>query len=60
MGSDSVDSLALSGLRVLDLSDETGHLAGRILADLGAEVLKLEPPGGAPTAERPVEGAIER
>src|SRR5262245_47628879 len=38
--------LALSGLRVLDLTDETGQLAGRILADLGAEVLKVEPPGG--------------
>jgi crotonobetainyl-CoA:carnitine CoA-transferase CaiB-like acyl-CoA transferase len=47
-----MDTLALSGLRVLDLSDETGHLAGRILADLGAEVLKLEPPGGDPTRQR--------
>ncbi|MBX3025896.1 CoA transferase [bacterium] len=40
------ESLALSGLRVVDLTDESGHLAGRILADLGAEVLKVEPPGG--------------
>ena len=40
------ESLALTGLRVVDLTDETGHLAGRILADLGAEVLKIEPPGG--------------
>lgn len=39
-------SLALTGLRVVDLTDETGHLAGRILADLGAEVLKVEPPDG--------------
>ena len=37
---------ALDGLRVLDLSDESGHLAGRILADLGADVLKIEPPSG--------------
>ena len=37
---------ALTGLRVLDLTDESGHLAGRILADLGAQVLKIEPPGG--------------
>src|SRR5215831_17969715 len=42
------NDLALTGLRVLDLTDETGHLAGRILADLGAEVLKIEPPGGDP------------
>ncbi len=37
---------AWRGLRVVDLTDESGHLAGRILADLGAEVLKIEPPGG--------------
>ncbi len=43
---------ALSGLRVLDLSDESGHLAGRILADLGADVLKIEPPGGDPSRQR--------
>jgi crotonobetainyl-CoA:carnitine CoA-transferase CaiB-like acyl-CoA transferase len=36
----------LEGLRVLDLTEESGHLAGRILADLGAEVIKVEPPGG--------------
>jgi crotonobetainyl-CoA:carnitine CoA-transferase CaiB-like acyl-CoA transferase len=35
-------------LRVLDLADETGSLCGRILADLGADVLKVEPPGGDP------------
>ena len=38
----------LSNYRVLDLSDERGHLAGRILADLGADVIKVEPPGGDP------------
>lgn len=43
---------ALTGLRVLDLSEEAGHLAGRILADLGAEVLKIEPPGGDPLRKR--------
>jgi benzylsuccinate CoA-transferase BbsE subunit len=42
----SFDERALDGLRVLDLTDESAHLVGRILADLGADVLKLEPPGG--------------
>src|SRR5262245_15548257 len=37
---------ALTGLKVLDLSDGPGQLTGRILAELGAEVLKIEPPGG--------------
>jgi crotonobetainyl-CoA:carnitine CoA-transferase CaiB-like acyl-CoA transferase len=36
----------LNGIRVLDLTDEPGHLAGKILADLGAEVTKVEPPTG--------------
>lgn len=44
--------LALTGLRVVDLTDESGHLAARILADLGAEVLKIEPPGGDATRWR--------
>ena len=33
-------------MRVLDLSDEKGWLCGRVLADLGAYVIKVEPPGG--------------
>lgn len=36
----------LSGIRVLDLSGESGFLAGKILGDLGADVVKIEPPGG--------------
>jgi len=37
----------LEGLRVLDLSDEKGELCGRLLGDLGADVLKIESPAGA-------------
>lgn len=37
----------LRGLRVLDLSLwQPGHTATQLLADLGADVLKIEPPGG--------------
>jgi crotonobetainyl-CoA:carnitine CoA-transferase CaiB-like acyl-CoA transferase len=38
----------LTGLRVLDVGGAESDLVGRILADLGAEVLKIEPAGGAP------------
>ncbi len=37
---------ALADLRVLDLSTPLAEATGRILADLGAEVIKVEPPGG--------------
>jgi crotonobetainyl-CoA:carnitine CoA-transferase CaiB-like acyl-CoA transferase len=36
----------LAGLRVVDLADEKGELCGRLLADLGADVIRLEPPRG--------------
>ena len=38
----------LSPYRVLDLSNERGLLAGQILADLGADTILVEPPGGSP------------
>jgi len=41
------DSL-LPGCRVLDLADEKGFLCGRILGDMGADVIKVERPGGDP------------
>ncbi|MDH3678334.1 MAG: CoA transferase [Acidimicrobiia bacterium] len=37
----------LSPYRVLDLTDERGHLCGYILGALGAEVIAVEPPGGS-------------
>jgi crotonobetainyl-CoA:carnitine CoA-transferase CaiB-like acyl-CoA transferase len=41
------DEGLLSPYRVLDLTDEHGILCGKILADLGADVIQIEPPGGS-------------
>lgn len=38
----------LSPYQVLDLTNERGLLCGQILGDLGADVIKIEPPGGSP------------
>ena len=38
----------LAPYRVLDLTDARGLLCGKILADLGADVVQVEPPGGSP------------
>ena len=37
----------IRGVRVLDIANARAELAGRILADLGADVIKVEPPGGS-------------
>ena len=37
----------LSPYRVIDLTDEGGLLCGQLLADLGADVIQVEPPGGS-------------
>ena len=37
---------ALQGVRVVDLGGERGAFCGKLLADMGADVIKVEPPGG--------------
>jgi len=39
---------ALSGLRALDLTSEFGFFCGKILAQFGVDVIKIERPGGDP------------
>lgn len=39
---------ALAPYRVVDLTTERAWMTGRMLADLGADVVKVEPPGGDP------------
>jgi crotonobetainyl-CoA:carnitine CoA-transferase CaiB-like acyl-CoA transferase len=39
----------LAGLRVIEYSDETAEYCGLVLMGLGAEVIKVEPPGGGPS-----------
>jgi crotonobetainyl-CoA:carnitine CoA-transferase CaiB-like acyl-CoA transferase len=44
----SVGHLLLDEVRVVDLGDAVGEAASRLLADLGADTVKVEPPGGSP------------
>ena len=43
---------ALRNCRVLDLTEGGFNWCGKVLADLGADVIKVEPPGGSPTRDR--------
>ena len=40
---------ALSGLRVIELANERISFAGKLLADMGADVILVEPPAGDPS-----------
>jgi crotonobetainyl-CoA:carnitine CoA-transferase CaiB-like acyl-CoA transferase len=44
---------ALSGRRVLEIADETGVYCGKLMADMGADVIKVERPGGDATRRIP-------
>lgn len=43
----------LAHIRVIDATTRWGELTGRILAELGAEVIKVEPPGGCESRALP-------
>ncbi len=40
---------SLAGIRVIEFADEKAEYCGLTLAGLGADVIKVEPPGGSPT-----------
>ncbi len=43
----SAEGRPLAGVRVIDTTEERGEMCARLLADLGADVVKVEPPGGS-------------
>jgi benzylsuccinate CoA-transferase BbsE subunit len=48
---DDVRDGLLKGLKVVDLADERADYCSKLLADLGASVIKLERPGGDPAGK---------
>ena len=44
---------ALQGIRVIELAREPIAFAGKLLADMGADVILVEPPGGDPSRSYP-------
>ena len=53
MGEPQTAPQALDGVRVLELAGAEGEYCGKLLADFGAEVIKVEPPGGSPSRGEP-------
>ena len=47
----TTDSHLLDGLRVIEIGDEVSAYAGKLLAGLGADVIKVEPPSGCSTRD---------
>jgi crotonobetainyl-CoA:carnitine CoA-transferase CaiB-like acyl-CoA transferase len=50
----------LSHCRALDLTDEKGFLCGKVLGDLGVDVIKVERPGGDPSRRIHHSGMISQ
>ena len=50
---DDMGGSALGGRRVLELADEKGVYCGKLLADMGADGIKIEQPGGDTTRNLP-------
>lgn len=52
-GDTGTSGTPLEGVRVVELVDESAEYCGRMLAGLGADVVKVEPPDGAPSRRTP-------
>jgi len=50
---------ALSHVRILDLTEGGCMLSGKLFSDMGADVIKIEPPGGSPSRIPPYYRDIE-
>src|SRR6266446_10862440 len=50
--------MLLAPYRILDLTGPLGFLTGKIFGDLGADVIKIEPPGG--DASRRLPPSLEK
>ena len=48
---DDSSRLSLGPYRVLDLTEGGFNWCGKVLGDMGADVIKIEPPGGSPTRD---------
>ncbi|MFC5951404.1 CaiB/BaiF CoA transferase family protein [Pseudonocardia lutea] len=56
----TVPTLPLAGVRVVELDDGDAQYTGMLLAALGADVVKVEPPGGAPARSAgPFVGGVD-
>ncbi len=49
MASPEAQLQPLKGVRIIDLADEKADFCSKLLADLGAEIVKVERPGGDPS-----------
>jgi len=49
---DASPTSALEGLRIVEVASLAGAYAGKLFANLGADVILVEPPGGAATRHR--------
>lgn len=53
MGTARCDLTSLSDIRVVEISDQFTPVGARVLAELGADVIVVEPPEGSPDRARP-------